>query len=151
MLTYRSKGPHTNRKGGKMSRTAIDRNTGLPYSPTSSGDEQMSPVRKPRLTDLAKDEKLRAAGNVERNKKQDKEFRDEAIKGRERQQRKERYKEMAQVASKAAADMSEKMAEDQARFSAEHDAAVSEGGAMMREQMRGTPGKAQDIIKRRRV
>lgn len=148
MMTYRSKGPHTNRKGGKMKRTAIDRNTGLPYSPATEAQMSPTPNRPRQMTDVMGKPELTGSP---RDKAADKKMAKEGMEGRKRQQRKERYKEMAQVASKAASDMSQQMADDQARFSAEHDAAVSEGGAMMREQMRGTPGKAQDIIKRRRV
>jgi hypothetical protein len=63
----------------------------------------------------------------------------------------ERRAKVGQVAAKAAADMSEQMKADQARFSAEHDQAVAESSAMMQRQMAGTPGKAQAILKNKRV
>ena len=60
-------------------------------------------------------------------------------------------KQKMQVAAKAGSDMAEGLAADRQRFSQEHDQAVQEGAAMHAKMRRSTPGKAQDIIKRRRV
>lgn len=60
-------------------------------------------------------------------------------------------KQKMQVAAKAGSDMAAGLAADRQRFSQEHDQAVAEGRQMHASQRRSTPGKAQDIIKRRRV
>lgn len=62
-----------------------------------------------------------------------------------------RRAEVGKVAAKAASDMAGQMAADQERFSQEHDRAVQEGSAMMARQMAGTPGRAQAILKNKRV
>lgn len=99
MLTYRSKGVHTNRKGGKMARKAYGRD-GKPL--------------------------------VEKKKEA-------------------RKKRIAKAAASAMSEGAEQMAQDQARFSAEHNQAVAQGAETMRAAQQGTPGRAAEIIKNRSV
>jgi hypothetical protein len=123
----------------------MKRNRHDPFSPNNP--VQMSPVEQ-------KDPFGGIGGPSTRNKAQDKKFAKEMgeSKGRYNEKQKAaRRQKVGQVAAKAASDMSEQMKADQARFSAEHDQAVAESSAMMQRQMAGTPGKAQAILKNKRV
>lgn len=62
-----------------------------------------------------------------------------------------RRAQIGQVAAKAGADMAEQTAASRAQFNAEHDQAVSEGGAMHQRMRQSRPGRAAEIIKKRRI
>lgn len=133
MQDYKSKGVHTNRKGGKMSVKPYDR-TGAPFKP------------KPRTTMDAIDSAIKAGGGKE------------AVAGAQ-----ELVKDMpppkggipvqkiGAALTKGASDMAAQNAAAQAQFDAEHQRAVQEGSAMHQRMRQSTPGKAMSIIKNKRV
>lgn len=115
-------------------------------------DQKMSPNPLPNMSSAGPSRDiLDVIGKPElrgtRNAQQDREMVAEATKPKAKRN-KER---VGRVLAKASSDMAAQTKADQERFSAEHDQAVAEGRAMRDSMQRSTPGKAQDIIKRRRV
>jgi hypothetical protein len=132
--TYRSKGVHTNRHGGKTGRKAITR-TGGPYKP------------KPR-TILDTIETTKEAGGGDKALKKTMELVKDKPKESPTNDRMQQLGKALQSASKeAAARDSAATAEFRAGAQAD-EAAMAQAGASAR---MGRPGRAAEIIKNRRV
>lgn len=139
---YRSKGIHTNRdKTAKMrvspvfrdrERTVMDNAGDIVAQGNRRLNEVADTINPPKPAKQMGPTKERAAALDEAN-------------------RAARRKQVAGAVAQAGADSAAQMQADQERFSREHDAAVQEGSAMMARNQQSTPGKAQEIIRKRRI
>jgi hypothetical protein len=144
---YRSKGVHRNRKGGKTRRTPLTR-AGSPFKPkprtvqdTISSAIEAGGGRIPTTAEVPAGKMTEEIG---RRASQQAAAATKKRTGPTRQQK-------IAAATKAASSMADAMAADQAKFNAEHDRAVQEGAVMHQRMRASRPGRAQEIIKKRRV
>lgn len=151
---YRSKGVHTNRKGGKTKVKAMDRKGG-PYK--SVEGLRIDPDPKPRtVADNIESVKKAGGGNripgrdVPAGKATDKMVEDTVKANQTQSKQKRDNAELYSTISKAAADSAAAGKKKKEREEAEHMAAVAEGSAMQQRMMQSS-GRAADIIKKKRI
>jgi hypothetical protein len=132
---YRSKGVHRNRTGGKMSVNPLTR-SGAPYKP------------KPRTT-MDAIATAQKAGGGDKALARTRGMIQGDVPSRTPQPVNKGA--VAAAIAKGAQDMAGAQAQANAQFNAEHEQAVAQGREMQQRMMQSTPGKAQAIIKNRRV
>lgn len=144
---YRSKGVHRNRRGGKTPRTPLTR-AGSPFKPKPrTVSDAIATAQKaggaPRIPTTKEVPAGQMTAEIGRRASQ------QAAAAPQRKGPTAAQKMGA--AAKAAQDMAAQQQAANAQFNAEHEQAIQEGRAMQQRMMRSTPGRAQEIIKNRRV